>query len=146
MRFRQEVQTVLWTEAVREELIDERRQAAVILQQSVQKIPETMAKYLVPQECGNKVGVRWATVTDRRGRGMEFTGDGMEFSALPYTPHEVENAMHPYELPEVHYTVVRVSKQQMGIGGDDSWGAKTHPEYLLDTSEKMTFTFTFKGI
>lgn len=37
MRFRQEVQTVLWTEAVREELIDERRQAAVILQQSVQK-------------------------------------------------------------------------------------------------------------
>ena len=48
MRFRQEVQTVLWTEAVREELIDERRQAAVILQQSVQKIPETMAKYLVP--------------------------------------------------------------------------------------------------
>ena len=146
MRFRQEVQTVLWTEAVREELIDERRQAAVILQQSVQKIPETMAKYLVPQECGNKVGVRWATVTDRRGRGMEFTGDGMEFSALPYTPHEVENAMHPYELPEVHYTVVRVSKQQMGVGGDDSWGAKTHPEYLLDTSEKMTFTFTFKGI
>ena len=146
MRFRQEVQTVLWTEAVREELIDERGQAAVILQQSVQKIPETMAKYLVPQECGNKVGVRWATVTDRRGRGMEFTGDGMEFSALPYTPNEVENAMHPYELPEVHYTVVRVSKQQMGVGGDDSWGAKTHPEYLLDTSEKMTFTFTFKGI
>ena len=48
MRFRQEVQTVLWTEAVREELIDERRQVAVILQQSVQKIPETMAKYLVP--------------------------------------------------------------------------------------------------
>ena len=70
----------------------------------------------------------------------------MEFSALPYTPHEVENAMHPYELPAVHYTVVRVSKQQMGVGGDDSWGAKTHPEYLLDTSEKMTFTFTFKGI
>ncbi len=109
-------------------------------------VADNMAKYLVPQECGNKVGVRWATVTDRRGRGMEFIGDGMEFSALPYTPHEVENAMHPYELPEVHYTVVRVSKQQMGVGGDDSWGAKTHPEYLLDTSEKMTFTFTFKGI
>ena len=57
-------------------------------------VVDNMAKYLVPQECGNKVGVRWATVTDRRGRGMEFTGDGMEFSALPYTPHEVENAMH----------------------------------------------------
>lgn len=36
----------------------------------------------------------------------------MMFSALPYTPHEMENAMHPYELPEVHYTVVRVAKDR----------------------------------
>lgn len=110
------------------------------------KVEDNMAKYLVPQECGNKVGVRWATVTDRKGRGMMFVGDQIEFSALPYTPHEMENAMHPYELPQVHYTVVRVSKQQMGIAGDDSWGAKTHPEYLLNTDEKITFTFDFKGI
>lgn len=110
------------------------------------KVEDNMAKYMVPQECGNKVGVRWASVTDRKGRGMLFSGDEMEFSALPYTPHELENAMHPYELPQVHYTVVRVSKQQMGVAGDDSWGAQTHPEYLLKANEKMEFTFTFKGI
>ena len=110
------------------------------------KVEDNMAKYMVPQECGNKVGVRWASVTDRKGRGMLFTGDAMEFSALPYTPHEMENAMHQFELPQVHYTVVRVSKQQMGIAGDDSWGAKPLPEYLIKTDEKMEFTFTFKGI
>lgn len=110
------------------------------------KVEDNMAAYLVPQECGNKVGVRWASVTDRKGRGMLFSGDNMEFSALPYTPHELENAMHPFELPQVHYTVVRVAKQQMGVAGDDSWGAKTHPEYLLDAKEKMEFTFRFKGI
>ena len=110
------------------------------------KVEDNMAKYMVPQECGNKVGVRWASVTDRKGRGMLFTGDAMEFSALPYTPHEMENAMHPFELPQVHYTVVRVSKQQMGIAGDDIWGAKPLPEYLIKTDEKMEFTFTFKGI
>ena len=109
-------------------------------------VEDNMAKYLVPQECGNKVGVRWATVTDRKGRGMMFSGDQMEFSALPYTPHELENAMHPFELPQVHYTVVRVAKQQMGVGGDDSWGAETHPEYLLNADGKMEFTFTFRGI
>ena len=70
----------------------------------------------------------------------------MTFSALPYTPHELENAMHPYELPEVHYTVVRAAKGQMGIAGDDSWGALTHPEYLLDVSRKMEFSFWFCGI
>ena len=39
-----------------------------------------MAQYLVPQECGNKVGVRYAKVTDERGRGMLFTGDELSFS------------------------------------------------------------------
>ena len=110
------------------------------------KVSDNMAKYLVPQECGNKVGVRWASVTDAKGRGMLFTGDEMEFSALPYTPHEMENAAHPYELPQVHYTVVRVSSQRMGIAGDDSWGAKTHEEYLLKADKRMEFTFGFRGI
>ena len=113
-------------------------------------VSDNMARYLVPQECGNKEGVRWASITDRKGRGMLFEMDKnngpMMFSALPYTPHEMENAMHPYELPEVHYTVVRAAKGQMGVGGDDSWGAHTHPEYLLNTDEKMEFSFVFKGL
>ena len=114
------------------------------------KVADNIAKYMVPQECGAKEEVRWAKVTDRKGRGMLFEMDEnngpMMFSALPYTPHEMENAMHPYELPEVHYTVVRVAKDQMGIGGDDSWGARTHEEYLLKTDKKMEFSFVFKGL
>ena len=114
------------------------------------KVADNIARYMVPQECGAKEEVRWAKVTDRKGRGMLFEMDEnngpMMFSALPYTPHEMENAMHPYELPEVHYTVVRVAKDQMGIGGDDSWGARTHEEYLLETDKKMGFSFVFKGL
>ncbi|HIQ62377.1 MAG TPA: DUF4981 domain-containing protein [Candidatus Avichristensenella intestinipullorum] len=107
---------------------------------------DNLAHYLVPQECGNRTGVRWAEVTDFRGRGLRFTGDAMEFSALPYTPHELENAAHEYELPPVHYTVVRASQMQMGVGGDNSWGARTHEEYLLDVGGRKTFTFSFRGI
>lgn len=92
------------------------------------------------------MGIRWAKVTDVKGRGMLFTGNKMDFSALPYTAHELENAVHWYELPQVHYTVVRAAMQQMGVGGDDSWGACTHPEYLLDAGEKMEFAFCFRGI
>ena len=114
------------------------------------RVADNIAKYMVPQECGAKEEVRWAKVIDRKGRGMLFEMDEnngpMMFSALPYTPHEMENAMHPYELPEIHYTVVRVAKGQMGIGGDDSWGARTHEEYLLKTDKKMEFSFVFKGL
>lgn len=113
-------------------------------------VEDNMAKYIVPQECGAKQDVRYAEVTDRRGRGMRFemeeqTGP-MMFSALPYTPHEVENARHPFDLPRIHHTVVRVAAGQMGVAGDDSWGALTHPEYLLNVSERMEFSFRFRGI
>lgn len=111
------------------------------------RVEDNMASYLVPQECGCRTGVRYAKVTDERGRGLFFSAaDCMSFSALPYTPHEIENAMHDFELPPVHYTVIRAAKQQMGVGGDDSWGAKTHPEYLIDTGKALVFEFEFRGI
>lgn len=110
------------------------------------KVADNIAQYLVPQECGNHTHVRRASVTDNLGRGIEFSGKELSFSALPYTPHELENAMHAYELPPVYYTVVRVALQQMGVAGDDSWGARTHEEYLIDVTRPLKLEFDFKGI
>lgn len=136
---------VTWYGLGPEETYADRRQGAKFgIYQN--KVADNMAQYLVPQECGNKMEVRYAKVTDRKGRGTLFEGDGLSFSALPYTPHEIENASHVYELPPVHYTVVRVAMAQMGVGGDDSWGARVHPEYLLDVKEPLEFTFRFRGI
>ena len=53
----------------------------------------------------------------------------MTFSALPYTPHELENARHLYELPrDDNKTIVRCAAFQRSVGGDNSWGAKPHKE------------------
>ena len=105
-----------------------------------------MAGYLVPQECGNKTEVRYAEITDIRGRGIRFEGDSLSLSVLPYTPHELDNAAHPNELPPVHYTYARVGLAQMGVGGDDTWGARTHPEYRIDNSKALELKFSFRGI
>ena len=110
------------------------------------KVTENLAEYLVPQECGNHTGVRRISVTDNKGRGVCFTGNDLSVNVLPYTPHELENAMHVHELPPIYYTVVRIALKQMGVAGDDSWGARTHEEYLLDASNKFVLSFDFKGI
>ncbi len=110
------------------------------------EVKDNLAKYLVPQECGNKCGVRYMKVMDNAGRGIMYFGDELSVNVLPYTPHELENATHVYELPPVHNTVVRVAKQQMGVAGDDSWGAQILPEYLIDVTEPIKFTFCFRGI
>lgn len=110
------------------------------------KVEENLAEYLVPQECGNHTGVRSAGITDKKGRGITFTGKDLSVNVLPYTPHELENAMHVHELPPVYYTVARIALKQMGVAGDDSWGARTHDEYLLDATHKLVLSFNFKGI
>ena len=107
---------------------------------------ENMTPYLLPQESGNRTGVRWAEITRANGQGLKLWLNGGEFSALPWTPHEIENAAHGYELPPVSYTVLKMSARQMGIGGDDSWGARTHPEYLLDVTKPLRFEFSFRFI
>ena len=107
---------------------------------------DNLTPYLMPQECGNRTGVRWAEITNAKGQGLKLWLNGGEFSALPWTPHEIENAAHGYELPPVNYTVLKMSARQMGIAGDDSWGARTHPEYLLDTSKPLAFDFSFRFI
>ena len=106
-----------------------------------------LTPYLRPQEAGSHTGVRWATVLDDRGRGLRFESDaGMELSALPWTPYEIENAAHQVELPPSHQTVIRPALMRRGVGGDNSWGARTHPEYLLPTGPELVFRFAFQGV
>jgi len=109
---------------------------------------ENLTPYIRPQECGNRTGIRWAELTDKKGRGFRFTANEapFELGVLPYTAHEMENARHPNELPPVYQTVLRIASQQMGVGGDNSWGARTHDEYLLDVSQPLQLSFTFCGI
>jgi beta-galactosidase len=70
----------------------------------------------------------------------------MEFSALPWTPDQIEAAAHPNELPPSHRTVLRPALMRRGVGGDDSWGARTLPAYRLPRAGVLRFTFTFTGV
>ena len=144
-QFNADYDNLTWYGMGSEETYADRRHGAKLGIYS-NKVADNMAKYLVPQECGNKVGVRYARLVDAKGRGMMFEGDELSFSALPYTPHELENAAHVYELPQVHHTIVRVALAHMGVGGDDSWGSLVHPEYHIDVTKPLEFTFRFKGI
>ena len=110
------------------------------------KVIENMAEYLRPQESGNHTRVRWAEVTDGNGRGLRFEGNDLSFSALPWSPDQIDCADHPNELPPVLSTFIRVDLVQEGIGGDDTWGARPLPQYIIDNSEPLKLEFWFKGI
>jgi len=88
--------------------------------------------YVRPQENGNKTDVRWMTLTDKSGVGIKVVGLPLvDVSAWPYSMQDLANARHPYEIPQRDFVTVNIDYKQMGVGGDNSWGRKTHPEYTL---------------
>jgi beta-galactosidase len=111
------------------------------------KVEEQYVPYLKPQECGNKTDVRWVEILSDRGAGMRITGvPCFEFNALPYTARELEEADHGYKLPKSDKVILCVNNKQMGVGGDDSWEAKTHPEYTLFANRIYEYSFIMEGI
>lgn len=110
---------------------------------------DNVAGYVVPQESGNRTGVRQVAITNSVGKGIKLTSPAtapVECNISPYTAFELENAAHHYELPNIHYTVVTVAGKQMGVGGDDSWGAPVHDEYLIPANQNLSFEFTIEPL
>lgn len=107
---------------------------------------DNLSEYLVPQECGNRTGVRWVSISDTAGKGICFqaVSHPFEMSVLPYGVMELENATHKEELPPSKYTWVRILEAQMGVGGDDSWGSPVHEKYLLKSDQPRSITFRIK--
>lgn len=106
--------------------------------------PESnLSRYLVPQECGNRTGVRWLKLTDAKGHSIGFRSAVRAFDAsvLPYTAEELESASHREELPAPRYTVVNILGAMRGVGGDDSWGAPVYPEYCVSGEEMLVTEF-----
>ncbi|KYG35268.1 glycoside hydrolase family 2 TIM barrel-domain containing protein [Alkalihalobacillus trypoxylicola] len=103
--------------------------------------------YLKPQECGNKTDVRWFHIRNEEGIGLVIRASNhpIEFSALPFTPDQLEHASHPYKLKKGEDHTIRINAHQMGVGGDDSWGAKTHREFTLLANQHYSYTFSMKG-
>lgn len=111
------------------------------------KVVDNLSEYVIPQECGNKTAVRWAKIMDNQGEGLKISSEKpFEISVLPYNAHELENAYHHNHLPPVYHTVLTINKTQMGVGGDDSWGAKTHEEYCLPKQIPLEFEFMIEMI
>jgi beta-galactosidase len=101
-----------------------------------EKVDQPAHMYVRPQEYGNKADVRWMTLTDDAGSGIKITGLPLLYvSAWPWALENMEKAMHPADLPQRNFVTVNIDYKQMGVGGDDSWGAKPHPEYTLPAKE-----------
>lgn len=90
--------------------------------------------YVEPGESGNKVDVRWVALTNQKGIGLLAVSPPSQFlsvNALHHTTDDLQSAEHPHEMPKRDFVVLNLDGKQQGVGGDDSWGAWPHDEFLI---------------
>ncbi|MFC8673452.1 glycoside hydrolase family 2 TIM barrel-domain containing protein [Streptomyces griseorubiginosus] len=111
-------------------------------------VAEQWTPYIRPQENGNKTDVRWAALTGRDGVGLLVSGEPLlEVNASHFTPEDLSNGVrHDYQLAPRDAVVLRVNHRQMGVGGDNSWGAHTHDEYKLFADRDYAYTYRLRPL
>ncbi len=99
-------------------------------------VEEQIHRYIRPQENGNKTDVRWVALTGKDGNGLLAVGMPLLYvSAWPYRMIDLERGKHIHEPKNRGIITLNLDYKQMGVGGDNSWGALPHPEYRLPPKE-----------
>lgn len=110
---------------------------------------ESFAPYLMVQETGNREDVRWLEATDVHGHGLrirQHSDRHFATSLLPWDTTTIEAARRREDLPKPRHTYLRLLAGQMGVGGDDSWGAPVHPAYQLPAGRPLTLDVDIQRI
>ena len=108
--------------------------------------------YARAQESANKTDVRWMALRNASDTGILVTsGEPLSMSAwnflqeeIGYIPYDVERR-HGGSITKKELVWLNIDKEQMGVGGDTTWGAQTHPEYTI-TPEAQSYTFTIQPL
>lgn len=97
--------------------------------------------YIRPQENGNKTDVRWVALTNDKGMGLLAVGmpllsvSAHNFIIDDFDPGLKKRQRHTYHLKKRELVTLNLDYKQMGVGGDNSWGARPHNEYTLYPKE-----------
>jgi beta-galactosidase len=106
--------------------------------------------YVEPQETGNHTDTRWVTFTDDKGFGFKAVAMPLlSFSAWPFRSSELDHEKwpvnqghkHSAEVEDADDITVNLDYGQMGVGGDDSWGAPVHREFTLPATH---YAYSFR--
>lgn len=89
-------------------------------------------EYVRPGESGNKTDARWLAVTREDGIGLLVAGAPLvSVNAGHHRIDDIEAATHPHLLPHRDELFLHIDHRQMGVGGNNSWGAWPLQRYQI---------------
>lgn len=106
------------------------------------KISDQHFPHVMPQENGNKSDVRWMFLSANDGNGLLIASDSLlNVNVQDYSLDALNKSKLSHQLSRGENVYMNIDMKQMGLGGDDSWSPRVHPEYLLN---EKTYEYTFR--
>ena len=107
-------------------------------------LSEYETEYIHPQDNGNRCDVRWFTIGDGKNTLRIDGGQPLCIRAWDYGEEDLEQAAHPHEIVRGRFVNLNIDLNLHGVGGVDTWGARTLPQYTIDGNKPYHLTFFLK--
>ena len=108
-------------------------------------VRELYFPYVKPQENGNRSDVFNLQISNGQIGLCVSAEKGFEFSSTFYSLENLTAAKHITDVAEAPFTTLNIDMQQAGLGGDDSWSPRTHPEFQLRPG-RYSYSYVIKPI
>jgi len=104
-------------------------------------LSEFETEYIHPQDNGCRTDVRWLNITNGK-KTLRITGrQPLCIRAWDYGEENLEQAKHPYEINRGRFVNLNIDQNIHGVGGIDTWGQRTLPQYTIDGNQSYHYTF-----
>lgn len=146
MRLPKEMQRIEYLGRGPQENYPDRKRGYFIARYSM-PLSEYMHDYIKPQDNGNRSDVEWLTLTPTGNSDLptvkiEADGHPLCIRAWDFGEEDLKDVKHPYELKRGDFVNVNIDMNVHGVGGADTWGKPTLPQYTISGTEPYSYSFT----
>ena len=102
-----------------------------------ENLSDYQTEYIHPQDNGNRCDVRWFEIGNLRIDGWQ----PLCIRAWDYGEEDLEGARHPQDIPRGRFVNLNIDLDIHGVGGTDTWGKRTLPQYTIDGNQPHHYSF-----
>ena len=104
-------------------------------------LSEFETEYIHPQDNGCRTDVRWFNISDNK-HTLNIEGyQPLCIRAWDYGEEDLEGAKHPHEIQRGRFVNLNIDLNVHGVGGIDTWGQRTLPQYTIDGNKPYHYAF-----
>ena len=106
-------------------------------------LSEYETEYIHPQDNGNRCDIRWFEISSA-GKAEKLRIDGNQplcIRAWDYGEEDLQGVRHPNEIVRGRFVNLNIDANIHGVGGTDTWGKRTLPQYTIDGNKPHHYSF-----